>query len=83
LSIPAILGALVLQIKDVAGGEAAGGIGAGPIIAGTVTAAIVGFFAIKFMLKIVREKSLRGFAVYVAILGALVLVDQYVSHVFF
>ncbi|GHT74828.1 undecaprenyl-diphosphatase 4 [Spirochaetia bacterium] len=83
LSIPAILGALALQVKDIAGADSAGGIGAAPIIAGTVTAAIVGFFAIKFMLKIVREKSLRGFAVYVAILGVLVLVDQYVSHVFF
>ncbi|GHV00431.1 hypothetical protein FACS189483_10510 [Spirochaetia bacterium] len=83
LSIPAILGALVLQVKDLADGGSAGGIGTAPIIAGTVTAAIVGFFAIKVMLKIVREKSLRGFAVYVAILGALVLVDQYVSHVFF
>ncbi|GHV88462.1 undecaprenyl-diphosphatase 4 [Spirochaetia bacterium] len=83
LSIPAILGALALQVKDIAGGETAGGIGAAPIIAGTVTAAVVGFFAIKFMLKIVRERSLRGFAVYVAILGVLVLVDQQVSHVFF
>ena len=54
LSIPAILGALVLQVKDLADGGSAGGIGTAPIIAGTVTAAIVGFFAIKFMLKIVR-----------------------------
>ncbi|MDR2742588.1 MAG: undecaprenyl-diphosphate phosphatase [Treponema sp.] len=84
LSIPAILGALVLQLKDLAGGEAAaGGIGAGPIAAGTVTAAIVGFFAVKFMLKIVRERSLWGFAVYVAILGGLVLTDQAATHFFF
>jgi undecaprenyl-diphosphatase len=89
LSIPAILGALVLQVKDLAessglavtGGSA--GIGALPIIAGTVTAAIVGFFAIKFMLKIVREKSLRGFAVYTGILGVLVLIDQFGTHFLF
>ncbi|MDR0760828.1 MAG: undecaprenyl-diphosphate phosphatase [Treponema sp.] len=88
LSIPAILGALVLQIKDLAGGDAgtaseAGGIGAGALTAGTLTAAIVGFFAVKFMLKIVRERSLWGFAVYVAVLGALVLVDQGATHFFF
>jgi undecaprenyl-diphosphatase len=83
LSIPAILGALVLQIKDVLGGESIGGIGIGPIIAGTATAAVVGFFAVKLMLKIVREHSLRGFAVYVALLGVLVLVDQHISHFFF
>jgi len=83
LSIPAILGALVLQLKDVAKGEATGGIGAGAIIAGTVSAAIVGFIAVRLMLKIIREKSLFGFAVYTGVLGLLVLVDQFVTHVVF
>jgi undecaprenyl-diphosphatase len=84
LSIPAILGALALQIKDLAGGEAgADGIGPGAVAAGTVTAAVVGFFAVKFMLKIVRERSLWGFAVYTAVLGALVLADQGAAHFFF
>jgi undecaprenyl-diphosphatase len=85
LSIPAILGAFVLNIKDMAkngGVAAAGGIGA-EVIAGTLTAAVVGFFAVKLMLKIVREKSLFGFAVYTAVLGALILVDQYVTHLIF
>jgi undecaprenyl-diphosphatase len=99
LSIPAILGALVLQLKDLAGGEAgadavigagtaldtgtASGISRAAIIAGTLAAAVVGFFAVKFMLKIVRGHSLWGFAIYVAILGALVLADQYGTHFFF
>jgi undecaprenyl-diphosphatase len=97
LSIPAILGALVLQLKDLAGGAgrsagtagdlAAGtapaGIGAGAILAGSLTAAAVGFFSVKLMLKIVRERSLTGFAVYTAVLGALVLIDQYGTHIFF
>lgn len=86
LSIPAILGALVLQLKDLAEGgtemaaSAGGGIGAAATIAGTVSAAVVGFFAVRLMLKIVREKSLWGFAVYTAVLGVLVLVDQYAVH---
>jgi undecaprenyl-diphosphatase len=83
LSIPAILGALVLQVKELAEGGQAGGIGPGLIVAGTLTAALVGFFAIKFMLKIVRERSLRGFAVYVAVLGLLVLIDQFGTRLFF
>jgi undecaprenyl-diphosphatase len=83
LSIPAILGALVLQVKDIAAGESTGGIGVAPIIAGTAAAAVIGFFAVKLMLKIVRERSLRGFAVYVAILGVLVLIDQHLSRFFF
>jgi undecaprenyl-diphosphatase len=82
LSIPAILGALTLQIKDIAQGNAVENIGVLPIAAGTLTAALVGF-SVKFILKIVRERSLRGFAVYVAILGILVLIDQFVTHLFF
>ena len=99
LSIPAILGAVVLQVKDLAksgiaanGGVATGSInaavnsaGAGPaaLIAGTLSAAIVGFFAIRLMLKIIREKSLFGFAVYTAVLGAIILIDQFVTHFVF
>jgi undecaprenyl-diphosphatase len=83
LSIPAILGALALQVKDLAEGGAAGGIGAGPIIAGTLSAALVGFFSVKFMLKIVKERSLRGFAIYVAALGVLVLIDRFGTRLFF
>jgi undecaprenyl-diphosphatase len=82
LSIPAIVGALVLQLKELpASGEA--GIGVAPLIAGAAAAALVGFFSIKIMLKIVREKSLLGFAVYTAILGALVLVDRFAVHLVF
>ena len=83
LSIPAILGALVLQLKDVISGEGGGSVGAVPLIAGMLSAAIVGFFSVKLMLRIVKEHSLIGFAAYVVCLGMLILVDQYVSHFFF
>jgi undecaprenyl-diphosphatase len=88
LSIPVILGALLLQIKDLfADGVPATGLAASagilPLAAGTLSAAIVGFFAIKFMLKIVRERSLWGFAVYTGILGLLVLADRYLGRLFF
>ena len=86
LSIPAILGAAVLQLKDVVkGGETAAGdgIGMAAMVAGTASAAIVGFFAVRLMLKIVREKSLWGFAIYTGILGLLVLIDQFGAHFVF
>jgi undecaprenyl-diphosphatase len=101
LSIPAILGALVFQLKDLLTAYAAvsanvaadGGVvsigfyitaaDAAAIIAGTVTAAIVGFFAMRLMLKIVREKPLYGFAIYTAVLGMLVIVDQFGTHFVF
>ncbi|MDR2304626.1 MAG: undecaprenyl-diphosphate phosphatase [Treponema sp.] len=85
LSIPAILGALILQAKDLLKGTGAPETGISPaaLTAGVLTAAIVGFFSIKLMLKIVRERSLLGFALYTAILGILVLIDRLFSHIFF
>jgi undecaprenyl-diphosphatase len=86
LSIPAILGAAVLQIRDLARGgiaAAGGGMGSVALIAGTLSAATVGFFAVRLMLKIVREKTLWGFAVYTGVLGLLVLLDQFVAHLVF
>jgi undecaprenyl-diphosphatase len=87
LSIPAILGAVVLHTKDLIQGSGAeaetSGIGAVAVIAGSLSAAVVGFFAIRFMLKIIREKSLFGFAIYTAVLGTLIFIDQFVTHVVF
>ena len=95
MSIPAILGAVVLQTKDLINnsGAAAGMadnvlaeqtvISAAAVIAGTLAAAVVGFFAVKFMLKIIKEKSLFGFAVYTGVLGLLILFDQFVTRIVF
>jgi len=95
LSIPAILGALLLQIKELydisrlpsvnpaASETFAVGIEAAPIIAGTLTAAVVGFGAVVFMLRIVRKNTLVGFGVYTGLLGLWILLDQYVFHVIF
>jgi len=90
LSIPAILGAVVFQLKDLVKGDAGtvgvpmtGGIGTTAMIAGTISAAVVGFFAVRLMLKIVREKSLWGFAVYTGVLGLLVLLDQFALKLVF
>jgi len=90
LSIPIILGAALFQSVELMRGgeraatEAAGAaIGPAAIVIGTLTAAIVGFFAVRLMLKIVREKSLWGFAVYTGILGTLVLIDQLMLNLVF
>jgi len=83
LSIPAILGAVVLQSKDLVTDGLSETLNIPAIVAGTITAAIVGFFAVKFMLKIIREKSLFGFAAYTGFLGTLVLIDQFVTHLVF
>jgi undecaprenyl-diphosphatase len=85
MSIPAILGAVVMQTKDLLKHGAAenSSFGTAAIIAGTITSAVVGFFAVKFMLKIIREKSLFGFAIYTGVLGIIILADQVVFRVLF
>ncbi|WP_304242003.1 undecaprenyl-diphosphate phosphatase [Gracilinema caldarium] len=90
LAIPAILGALVLQLKDLLPAFKAhdtealfGGTGLTAVLAGVLTAAIVGVFAVRFMLSIIRNKNLKGFAIYTGVLGILVLADQFFLHLFF
>lgn len=82
LSIPAILGAAVFQAKDILELGAAG-MNIPVMAAGTVAAAIAGYASVKLMIGILRKGSLRYFSYYVFALGALVILDQYVTHVFF
>jgi len=82
LSIPAILGSVVFQAKDIleVGGQNESLI---PIILGTIAAAISGFFAIKILIHALTRGSLKKFAYYVFALGVLVLLDQYIFHFIF
>jgi undecaprenyl-diphosphatase len=87
LSIPAILGAVVLHSRDLVFGNVSEvtevSISAGAVLAGTLTASIVGYFAVRLMLKIIRERSLFGFAIYTGILGIMVLIDQFATRMVF
>lgn len=74
MSIPAILGSLVFQVKDIVGTNME--IEWMPIIVGTVVAAIFGYLAIRIMMEVIAKHSLKYFAVYVFILGTFVLLDQ-------
>ncbi|MDD3920505.1 MAG: undecaprenyl-diphosphate phosphatase [Eubacteriales bacterium] len=82
LSIPAILGSLVLEVPDVL--EAGlSSINWATVLVGMVIAAVSGYFAVRWMLTLIKSKKLWPFALYTAILGLLVLLDQLVFHVFF
>ncbi|CAJ1004070.1 hypothetical protein BSPP4475_17305 [Brevibacillus aydinogluensis] len=48
-----------------------------PMLVGTMCAAIAGYVAIRWMLKIISTGSMKGFAVYVWILGIIILGMQY------
>lgn len=76
MSIPAILGSVVLQGAKIFK-ETSLNVDWLPVIIGTVCAAVAGYYAIKFMLALISKKRLYGFAVYVAVLGIFVLLDQF------
>jgi undecaprenyl-diphosphatase len=84
LSIPTIMGAAAVKTKPlIAMVHSGSGIGVTQLLLGALAAALSGYLAIRLMLWIIKEKSLRGFAVYVWALGVLILADQFVFHYFF
>ncbi len=77
LSVPAILGAVTLKLKEFISGDII--IDKSeylPIAVGFVVAVISGFFAINFMLKLVKECKLKYFSYYVFALCGIILLDQ-------
>lgn len=70
MSIPAVLGALVLELKDITTVEVSS-IEIFYYIIGMAVAAVVGYVCIKTMLVIVRKKKFTGFAIYCLLVGAL------------
>ena len=83
LSIPAILGALLLQLISLAKAGDTMSVAPLPLAVGTLSACAVAFFSVRLALKIVREHSLLGFSAYTGILGLFVLVDKFATHFFF
>ncbi len=68
MSIPAILGALVLDIKDMFSATSQT-LSFLPVAVGMITAAVSGYFAIKFLLKIVEKSKLSYFSIYCVLAG--------------
>lgn len=82
LSIPAILGATVIQIKDI--NDAGASMPATfPLIVGFIFSFVFGVISVKFMMKVIKEGKLTGFGIYCSILGALIILDQVILHIFF
>ena len=82
MSIPAILGSVVLEGYDAV---KTGGVDIPVlnIIVGMAAAGVTGYFAVKFMLKMIKQKRLYGFAIYTAALGVLIIADQLILHLVF
>lgn len=74
VSIPAILGAFILKLKDL--GSMSQAVGLFPLIAGCIASFAVGFISLVLLMKIIRKGKLQWFAIYllpVAILGIIFL----------
>lgn len=67
LSIPAILGALILELKDA--DNMLREITILPLVAGIISAFISGFFALKFLMYLIKKGRLFYFAFYLVPLG--------------
>ena len=78
ISIPTILGSLILELPD---GIAQGTAGAdlGPIIVGVIVAFLSGLFAVKVMLKVVTNRKLKYFSYYLFALAAVVIIFSLVK----
>ena len=73
LSIPAILGALVLDLKDMVGATTQT-LSFMPVAVGMITAAISGYFSIRFLLRLVEKSKLSYFSYYCVAAGVFAII---------
>jgi len=73
VSIPAILGSVVMELPPALEAGIPDGL-LGPIVAGTLVSAVMGFVAIKAMLRLVAKLQLNLFSFYTWGLGIVVLI---------
>lgn len=72
VSIPAILGAFVLELKDL--GAVADSVGAVPVLAGCAVAFVSGYAALSWLMRLIHKGRLEWFAAYLVPLGVLGLI---------
>ena len=80
MSAPAIAGSLLMEGKDALEQEYFSQIELIPAIVGVLLAAVVGYLAIRFMLRIITMVPLSWFALYLALIGIIYLVLQFTGN---
>lgn len=73
LSIPAILGALLLDLKDMVGAQTQT-LSFMPVAVGMITAAVSGYFSIRFLLRLVEKSKLSYFSYYCIAAGLFAII---------
>lgn len=79
LSTPAIAGAVLLQILDLASGKGEE-ITLSALLVGIVSSAVFGYIAIRWMVNYLKKHSLKPFAVYTWVLGLVILFFQFTGR---
>lgn len=77
LSIPAILGAAVLELKDFCD-VSVGSVELVNYIVGMVVAAVVGYICIRWLLVLVKNKKFKYFSIYCFVVGIIAIVAHFV-----
>lgn len=78
MSIPAVLGAVIVELagnRNVVFGSA----DLPGYVLETITAAVSGYFAIKFMLRLIKNKSYKGFSIYCIIAGVAGIILSFIK----
>ena len=78
LSIPAIFGAFIFQLKDIGSAMDANFL---PVILGFIASIIAGYLAIRWMLDLIQNKSLDIFSYYCWLVGIIVFMGS-IAHIF-
>ncbi len=81
LSIPAILGGLVLELPDLVK-NGTGDFSWYGVLAAMLVAGVSGYFAVRFMLRLITKKHFGGFIIYTFVLGVFVILNEFVLHLF-
>lgn len=79
MSIPAVLGALVLELFDI-GTESVTAGDVGCYIVGMVIAAVVGYIALRFIMKLVAGRYFKYFAYYCGAIGVVSIIVFFVKR---
>ncbi len=76
MSIPAVLGAVVLELKDLEKGDFTGGMILNSVV-GMIVAGAVGYVALKVMIAVVKNKKYIIFSVYCFVVGIIAIIANF------
>jgi undecaprenyl-diphosphatase len=82
MSLVVIAGGALLELISVvkAGGAGLAGAGAGEVLCGMAAAAVAGYFALRWMLKLIGRLNFKWFSAYLFVLSVVAFVNYFMAH---